>query len=363
VYEPAFEHVFPAIRGVQAGQEYYVTMCPLKYIPKIFEFHEDELSAELRAQRHLNDRRIPGIKQYLLENKDTYVFSSITASVSGKVGFVPMDSEGAGSKIGALKIDMDSVLNIIDGQHRRAAIEAALAEEPALGNETISVVFFVEKGLEQRQQMFSDLNLYQVKVNPSTSKTYDQRDRVNVISRALALQCPAFKGLIDFDQTSLSKRSRKLFTHNALNQATSALIKGLPEASDDKTIQLHSEFWLAVSDNLLQWQQIQKGKLTSGESRQDFIHSHAVFLHAMGLVGASLLRTRGWKAKLKKLAAIDWQRSASDNWQGRCVTPTGALQKNNRSVQLTVNFIKCELGLKLSEDEQKVEASLNVSTL
>ena len=38
-----FEYVFPAIRGIQAGREYYVSMCPLRLIPRIFLFDEDEL--------------------------------------------------------------------------------------------------------------------------------------------------------------------------------------------------------------------------------------------------------------------------------------------------------------------------------
>ena len=49
-----FEYVFPAIRGIQAGHEYYVTMCPLRLIPRLFVFDEDELPPEMRAQRSLN---------------------------------------------------------------------------------------------------------------------------------------------------------------------------------------------------------------------------------------------------------------------------------------------------------------------
>ena len=46
-----FEYVFPAIKGVQAGHEYYVTMCPLRIIPRMFLFNEEELPPEMRAQR------------------------------------------------------------------------------------------------------------------------------------------------------------------------------------------------------------------------------------------------------------------------------------------------------------------------
>ena len=49
-----YEYVFPAIRGVQAGREYYVTMCPLRLIPRLFLFDEEELPPEMRAQRNLN---------------------------------------------------------------------------------------------------------------------------------------------------------------------------------------------------------------------------------------------------------------------------------------------------------------------
>ena len=59
-----FEYVFPAIRGIQAGCAYYVSVCPLRLIPRIFLFDEDELNPELRAQRILNKTRIPEIAGY-----------------------------------------------------------------------------------------------------------------------------------------------------------------------------------------------------------------------------------------------------------------------------------------------------------
>ena len=38
-----FEYVFPSIRGVQAGREHYISMCPMRLIPRIFLFDEEEL--------------------------------------------------------------------------------------------------------------------------------------------------------------------------------------------------------------------------------------------------------------------------------------------------------------------------------
>ena len=62
--EFVFLRVFSALRGFQAGRDYYVAMCPLKLIPKIFLFDEDEIPAELRAQRALNKARVPEIARY-----------------------------------------------------------------------------------------------------------------------------------------------------------------------------------------------------------------------------------------------------------------------------------------------------------
>ena len=50
----SFEYVFPAIKGMQARREYYISMCPMRLIPKLFVFNDEELPPELRAQRTLN---------------------------------------------------------------------------------------------------------------------------------------------------------------------------------------------------------------------------------------------------------------------------------------------------------------------
>jgi len=71
--DAAFEYVFPAIRGIQSGREFYVSMCPLRLIPKIFLFDEEELVPELRAQRTLNRARIPEIADYIVKNTGGYV--------------------------------------------------------------------------------------------------------------------------------------------------------------------------------------------------------------------------------------------------------------------------------------------------
>lgn len=75
------------IKGVQAQHEYYVSMVPLEVIAKILQFADEELPPEVRAQRSLNKTRIPEIRDYILNNPDSYVFSALTVSVDGEMTF------------------------------------------------------------------------------------------------------------------------------------------------------------------------------------------------------------------------------------------------------------------------------------
>lgn len=79
-----FGYSFPAIRGVQAQREYFVSICPMRLLPKIFLFNEEEMAPELRAQRCLNRSRVPDIAGYINRNRDSCALSAITASLGGE---------------------------------------------------------------------------------------------------------------------------------------------------------------------------------------------------------------------------------------------------------------------------------------
>ena len=69
---------FPVVRGIQAGKEYFIGMIPLNMLSKLFIDDSEYVLPEYRAQRKLNENRIPEIKKYILDNKDNYVFSALT---------------------------------------------------------------------------------------------------------------------------------------------------------------------------------------------------------------------------------------------------------------------------------------------
>jgi DNA sulfur modification protein DndB len=358
--DTSFDYVFPAIRGIQAGREYYVSMCPLRLIPKIFLFDEEELVPELRAQRILNRARVPQIASYLIDNKKDYVFSSISASINGLVNFEPLGEKGEASRVGSLKIDMNSQFIINDGQHRRAAIEIALKTRPELGDETISVVFYVDRGLERCQQMFADLNRYSIRTSPSIGILYDHRDEKAIMSKAVVKQSNAFKDIVEMEKSSLSTRARKLFTLSAIHSANMAIISGRDYEDIEEAINLCSNYWNEIYKHIPEWRQVQEGSLTSGEVRQSYVHSHAIVLQALGNLGREItkLPKTQQKERLNRLNELDWKRSNSNVWEGRCMLG-GRIQKSSSNVALTTSLLKKQIGLPLTPEEERLEDAFN----
>lgn len=351
----AFEYVFPAIRGLQAHREYYISMCPLRLIPKIFLFNEEELVPELRAQRILNLNRIPEIAQYILDNRDGYVFSAITASIDGEVRFDPITPGEDNQRIGLLHISMEAKFIINDGQHRRAAIEMALRENPDLADESIAVVFFLDIGLERCQQMFADLNRYAIRPSKSLGVLYDHRDERAILTRLVVMRSPIFRDVVEMERTTLSARSRKLFTLSAIYTATSALLAHTEKPSIEESADLAASFWEEVAKQFPEWQWVREGKMRAAEVRSDFIHSHGIALQAIGKAGQALLETKKtWKNALRRLQNIDWSRSNAKVWEGRAMIG-GRVSKSSHNVVLTTNVLKNCLNLPLSPEEQRVE--------
>jgi DNA sulfur modification protein DndB len=355
--DTTFGYVFPAIRGIQARREYYTSMCPLRLIPRIILFDEEELPPEMRAQRVLNKGRIPEMSRYILGNRDNYVFSAITASIDSEVRFEPVGPSGEASKIGLLHVPMDAKFIINDGQHRRAAIEAALRENPEIGEESIAVVFFLDKGLERCQQMFADLNRHAIRPSRSIGVLYDHRDALAGMTREVVLKSQFFRDIVEMERSSLSPRSRKLFTLSAFYGANAALLDGEEISGGCDQVERVAEYWEEVSRHFPEWELVQASKMSAGEVRQDFIHSHGIVLHALGRVGHALRKSdKAWKRTLGRLKTIDWSRANSQFWEGRALS-AGRVTKAGQHVELTTNSIKVALGMKLTPEEQRLEDS------
>lgn len=344
---------FPAIRGLQAQKEFYSIMCPLDLLSKLFSFYNDETPEEFRAQRYLNEKRIPEIRDYILTNDDTYVFSSITASIDGEFEF---EANKQNENIGMLKVSMTSRFLINDGQHRKAAIDAALKDRPSLKFESISVVLYIDKGLKQSQQMFSDLNRHAVNVSNSLNVLYDHRDPLALFTRNLLTRHPRLDTLIDKSNNSIGKKSKKVFKLSNLRDAIAAVFGKSNVVLNEQLHDFANEYWDYLFSNFNEWKHIINGEVTAYSSRNSSIATYGLVLEALGIVGNSLYANNNteWEKHLDQLNHIDWSRTNA-HWLNRFVHPDGSIKKSTLNTKLIANKIKMLINIELSSEDQKEE--------
>ncbi len=341
-----FVYRFPVVKGLQAGREYYIGMVPLKMIPRLFPNDDEYVLPEYRAQRKLNISRIPVISRYILENRNDYVFSALAASIDGKFSFIASDLN---QDIGVLEVSMDAKFLINDGQHRKAAILEAIGEDESLGEETISVVFFADKGLSRSQQIFTDLNKHAVKTSNSISELYDSRDDLAVVTRRVVSQVEFINAYTDKEKDILGKYSSNLFTLNTFYTANKKIIQRAEITQECE--QFLVDFWKNVAKNLVQWDELMNKKISKVDLRENYIVTQAVVIQALGRVGNYFfMHPEDMELQLKKLSEIDWRRNA-EQWYLRTIRANGRMISSETAVLLTANIIKEALSIPLDKDE------------
>lgn len=348
-----YVHV-PAMKGKIGSRTYYACLMPLSAIPNLFKFTDwADFTPEDREQRVLNQKRVPDLANYMLENEDDYLFASITASYKSEPIYSEVQRDGreeGEASIGVLKLKLGDELIINDGQHRCAGIAQALKQNPALGEHTISVLLFPYESRERVQQMFSDLNRFVVKTSKSLDILYDRRDPLSIATMFALDKVPVFKELTEKENISLKSKDTKLFTLAALYDANAELLKGQDEDAEENAKRL-VEFWTAVATHMPDWTAVLTRHKTSIELRSEKIAAHSTVLRALGGIGAELMKEANWKDRLAGLEQINWARNNPD-WENVCIIANSVVS-NRQARAATKTYIKRMLGMELTEGEQR----------
>ncbi len=346
-----FTYKFPVVKGKQAGKEYFIAMVPLKMLSKLFPDEEEYVLPEYRAQRKLNESRIPVISKYITDNRESYVFSALAASIDGQFEF----HEGKDGKgTGILEVAMDARFLINDGQHRKAAILDAIEGDQSLGDETISVVFYEDQGLSRSQQIFTDLNKHAVKTSNSISELYDSRDELAVINRNVVSSVGFLDEYTDKEKDILGKYSSKLFTLNTFYTANKRMISGTKIS--DNTESVLKKYWSIVTKNIRLWDDLSRHEISKVDLRENYIITQGVIIQALGVIGNTFMKypKLNMEKYLIKLRKIDWRRSATQ-WKFRIIRTDGKIITSNKAIALAAIEIKKKIGLTLSPDEKEKE--------
>jgi DNA sulfur modification protein DndB len=212
-------------------------------------------------------------------NRENYVFSALAASIDGDFKFCPSEHPD----VGVLEISMDAKLLINDGQHRKAAILEAIAEDETLLNETISVVFFEDQGLARSQQMFTDLNKHAVKTSNSIAELYDSRDPLAVVNRNVISKIKFLNTCTDKEKDILGKYSSNLFTLNTFYNANKRIIRTTEVTPEVEAFLC--KYWNCICKNILPWQDLSNRQISKVDLRENYIVTQAVIIQVLGRLG------------------------------------------------------------------------------
>lgn len=344
-----FNYTFPAVKGMQADSYYYIAMVPCGLLSKLFLVDNNDILPEYRAQRKLNLNRIPEITNYILNNRSSYVFSALAASIDGNFSFNELQNN-----LGILTVSMNAKFLINDGQHRNAAIQAAIEEDESLLNETIPVVFFADKGLERSQQMFTDLNKYAAKPSKSQNTFYDHKDILAILSKKIIESNSFLRDYTDVENDTLGKFSAKLFTLNSFYNANQYIFNNSKEISEDD-IEFCIKYWNIVVEYISEWQLLMNKDITKKSLREDYIVTQNIVLYALGKLG-NYFRvnciSEDMSVYLRNLSKINWLRT-NPMWNERAIV-NGKISVKNSNINLTYLTIKEQLGIILDEKEKKL---------
>lgn len=347
----AFAIPFPATKGRQAGRDFFTATIPYKYITRLFSFNGEEVPADLRAQRKLNDARAIAIGEYITQNLDTYVLPAITASCDQSMTFEQISEI---HPVGILHIPMDAKLLINDGQHRRKGIEFALRENPALAEESVSVTIYYDRGLSAAQQVFSDINSNASKPSGSINALYDLRNPFSRWVMGILDQRPLIKARIDMEAASPAKSSSNLWSlvafHTFISTMTGANAKNIGKQPNLQAVTARVLAFLDGLETIPLWKGMLSGEMSAESMREQYVISHAVFLHALGLLGSHIADA----SQLAGLAQVDPNKS-SKQWQDRCVVQ-GKMRKTTDGVKSTACVLMDLCGIELPEDMKTLDA-------
>ena len=348
-----FVYKFPVVRGVQAKREYYIAMVPLKMISRLFPIDEEYVLPEFRAQRKLNEARVPVISKYILDNRENYVFSALAASIDGRFTYKPNIEN---PDTGVLEVSMEARFLINDGQHRKAAILDAIKEDESLGDETISIVLFEDKGLARSQQIFTDLNKNAVKTSNSIAELYDSRDSLAVITRNVINSNEFLNAYTDKEKDILGKFSSNLFTLNTFYTANKYIFATSNIRNQEKAEAFLLRYWNAVVENMTQWNELQAKEISKVDLRENYIATQGIVVQALGRIGRYFYENPD--ANIEKiligLKKMNWKRNAKQ-WKLRAIRENGRIITNKHAATLIANTIKDTVGIPLTEDEISAE--------
>ena len=236
----------PAITYRQGNRNVYSFVMDLEEVKRYLPLRTAEEANQIRdTNRALVPSHTRRIKGYLAETEE-WVLPAITLAVSThSVVFTPAE----GREVGTIRVSNGddnerTLFRIVDGQHRRHAIEDLMADyeerDPDLwagmGASGLSVTLYEESDPVKIRQMFATMALSKA-IDRNTQQQFDSSNPFNNAASYAAENSAilAHGQRVNAQRQNLQRASDEFMTHNDLKDIAIALTLGLPVRAPSQT--------------------------------------------------------------------------------------------------------------------------------
>lgn len=337
----------PAVMGMQGGKVFYTVMMSMRVLVRMLRI-DDAGSVLERSQRNVNHARANAIAKYISSNPKGYVLPGIIGVVEVPNGSDAPKFEASeiSSCVGVLKVSMDSIIKLFDGQHRAVGISKALERCEHITQDTISITVYPSLSLQERQQAFTDINQNASKPAQGLGDTYNHRDPLSQITMQVIEETEWLFDRVDFANNKASTQSNYLWSFKQLKDAT-AIALGTKKPTESEHAWRAKEFWCDLGQGM-QFLSI------AASERDKTLFTTTVMLKALAKVRNEhdALGVRHWRTAFERLV---WSRN-SKHFIGRCICPTtGKMIANADAVNLTANQIMMAMDKQLPAELEELE--------
>ena len=249
----------PAHRFRQGGRDVYYFALTLDTIDGTLPQRvEDNVVRE--ANRRLTPSHARNIQQYL-DEKDDWLLGPMMLGIAHDAvevdPYLSKEGEADTPNFGELRVRTNrmNTMRIFDGQHRRRAIQEALAalaydERHAdkledLRKSSLTIILYAEDDIKTLRQMFVDASKTK-RIEASTVTRFDRRDAFNITAVRLAENSLVFKERVEMERSSVKTSSPNLV---AINQLAS-LLKSIEVGYDRQVSRELNETYMLNQDDL-----------------------------------------------------------------------------------------------------------------
>jgi DNA sulfur modification protein DndB len=298
---------FPALRITLGPHQAFACTATLRQVLSMLDVGDIVVHPLYKSSRHGSAIPIQALSRQLKRSLPILP-AELTASLSGGFRFNPGPGQSAS---GELELETGVTIRLDEGDDLLLAMRDLARERLISTDQELLLTLCDDPAFEHSNRIASAV-ARRARLRSRSVPIAIRADRVTRFTHRVSEQLPLFKGRIEMHRSTISNRSKKLFTFSALRSANNRLLSTNIPAADRRTARQNAtRFWRRLASTLPAWIHVADGTCKPFELRQNSLAGHGLFLQATAELGRALMEQypQEWEVRVQKLSDVDLSRT------------------------------------------------------